>query len=49
MLEATFLQHLNSASDVFNIIIKNYEKTKSDVIINHPLNYTIFPSIIVLF
>lgn len=30
--EATFLQHFNSASDTFNLITKNYKKTKSEVI-----------------
>ena len=32
MWEATFLQHYNSASDMFNIINENYEKTKNEVI-----------------
>ena len=32
MWEATFLQHFNSASDMFNLISENYEKTKSEVI-----------------
>ena len=32
MWEATFLQHFNSASDMFNLISENYEKTKVDVI-----------------
>ena len=32
MWEATFLQHFNSASDMFNLISKNYEKTKEEVI-----------------
>lgn len=30
--EATFLQHFKSASDMFNLIIGNYEKTKAEVI-----------------
>lgn len=30
--EATFLQHFNSASDMFNLISGNYEKTKAEVI-----------------
>ena len=32
MWEATFLQHFNSASDIFNLISDNYEKTKAEVI-----------------
>ena len=32
MWEATFLQHFNSASDMFNLISENYEKTKAEVI-----------------
>ena len=32
MWEATFLQHFNSASDMFNLISENYEKTKDEVI-----------------
>lgn len=32
MWEATFLQHFNSASDMFNLISDNYEKTKVEVI-----------------
>ena len=32
MLEATFLQHFNSASDMFNLVSKNYKKTKAEVI-----------------
>ena len=32
MWEATFLQHFNSASDMFNLIGENYEKTKTEVI-----------------
>lgn len=32
MWEATFLQHFNSASDMFNLISENYEKIKDEVI-----------------
>ena len=32
MWEATFLQHYNSASDMFNILNENYKKTKAEVI-----------------
>ena len=32
MWEATFLQHYNSASDMFNLINENYDKTKAEVI-----------------
>ena len=32
MLEATFLQHFNSASDMFNLISENYEKIKAEVV-----------------
>lgn len=32
MWEATFLQHFNSASDMFNLVSKNYKKTKTEVI-----------------
>lgn len=32
MWEATFLQHYNSASDMFNLLNENYEKTKTEVI-----------------
>ena len=32
MWEATFLQHFNSASDMFNLVSKNYKKTKVEVI-----------------
>lgn len=32
MWEATFLQHFNSASDMFNLKSENYEKTKAEVI-----------------
>lgn len=30
--EAIFLQHFNSASDMFNLVSKNYKKTKAEVI-----------------
>lgn len=32
MWEATFLQHYNSASDMFNLLNENYDKTKAEVI-----------------
>lgn len=32
MWKATFLQHFNSASDMFNLIGENYEKNKAEVI-----------------
>ena len=32
MWEATFLQHYNSASDMFNLVSNNCEKTKAEVI-----------------
>ena len=32
MWEATFLQHFNSASDMFNLYDEDYEKTKAEVI-----------------
>ncbi len=32
MWEATFLQHFNSASDMFNLVSKNYKKTKAEVV-----------------
>ena len=32
MWEATFLQHFNSASDMFNLVSKNYKKTKTEAI-----------------
>ena len=32
MWEATFLQHYNSASDMFNLYDEDYEKTKTEVI-----------------
>lgn len=30
--KSTFLQHFNFASDIFNLISENYEKTKAEVI-----------------
>ena len=32
MWEATFLQHFNSASDMFNLVSKNYKRTKAKII-----------------
>lgn len=32
MWEATFLQHFNSASDMFYLVSKNYKSTKAEVI-----------------
>ena len=32
MWEAIFLQHFNSASDMFNLVSKNYKKTKAEVV-----------------
>ena len=32
MWEATFLQHFNSAADVFNLPDNNYEKIKTEVV-----------------
>ena len=32
MWEATFLQHFNLASDIFNLVSKNYKKTKAEII-----------------
>lgn len=32
MWETTFLQHYNSASDIFNLCNENYEKAKAEVI-----------------
>ena len=32
MWEATFLQHFNSASDMFNLTCKNYKKVKAEVV-----------------
>ena len=41
MWEATFLQHFNSASDMFNLISDNYEKTKAEVIKLLKLKYAL--------
>ena len=41
MWEATFLQHFNSASDMFNLISENYEKTKVEVIKLLKLKYAL--------
>lgn len=41
MWEATFLQHFNSASDMFNLVSKNYKKTKAEVIKLHRLKYAL--------
>lgn len=41
MWEATFLQHFNSASDMFNLISENYEKTKTEVIKLLKLKYAL--------
>ena len=41
MWEATFLQHFNSASDMFNLISENYEKTKAEVIKLLSLKYAL--------
>ena len=41
MWEATFLQHFNSASDMFNLISENYEKTKAEVIKLLKLKYAL--------
>ena len=32
MWEATFLQHFNSASDMFHLVSKNYKKTKAEIV-----------------
>ena len=32
MYEGSFLQHYNSASDMFNLVSKNYKKTKAEVV-----------------
>ena len=37
MCEAMFLQHFNSAADVFNLPDENYEKIKNEVIIAYLL------------
>ena len=41
MWKATFLQHFNSASDMFNLISENYEKTKAKVIKLLKLKYAL--------
>lgn len=41
MWEATFKQHFNSAYDTFNLICKNYKKTKAEVIKLLRLKYTL--------
>lgn len=41
MWEATFLQHFNSASDIFNLISDNYEKVKAEVIKLLKLKYAL--------
>ena len=41
MWEATFLQHFNSASDMFNLVSKNYKKTKAEVIKLLRLKYSL--------
>lgn len=41
MLEATFLQHFNSAADMFNLISDNYEKIKAEVIKLLKLKYAL--------
>lgn len=41
MWEATFLQHFNSASDMFNLISENYEKNKAEVIKLLKLKYAL--------
>lgn len=41
MWEATFLQHFNSASDMFNLINYNYKKTKAEVIKLLKLKYAL--------
>lgn len=41
MWEATFLQHYNSASDMFNLVNNNYEKTKAEVIKLLKLKYAL--------
>lgn len=41
MWEATFLQHFNSAADMFNLISSNYEKTKTEVIKLLKLKYAL--------
>lgn len=41
MWESTFLQHFNSAADMFNLISSNYEKTKTEVIKLLKLKYAL--------
>lgn len=41
MWETTFLQHFNSASDMFNLVSKNYKKTKIEVIKHLRLKYAL--------
>ena len=41
MWEATFLQHFNSASDMFNLVSKNYKSTKAEVIKLLKLKYAL--------
>ena len=41
MWEATFKQHFNSASDTFNLVYKNYNKTKAEVIKLLRLKYSL--------
>ena len=41
MWEGSFLQHFNSASDMFNLISDNYEKTKAEVIKLLKLKYAL--------
>lgn len=41
MWEASFLQHFNSAADMFNLVSNNYEKTKEEVIKLLKLKYAL--------
>lgn len=41
MWETTFLQRFNSASDMFNLVSKNYKKTKTEVIKHLRLKYAL--------
>lgn len=41
MWEATFKQHFNSACDTFNLVYKNYKKTKAKVIKLLRLKYSL--------
>lgn len=41
MWKGSFLQHFNSASDMFNLISDNYEKTKAEVIKLLKLKYSL--------